>query len=326
MSWTSFTVGATASAARIRGIWFRTPQNGVLVKENGEIFYTLTGGGSSADWLPATETAVSQVGGVTCDHNGVFWSAGYSSESGQNGVSNMILKSLDNGATWTAETVPPLTFNTGRLMRIDTFQGTTVAVGRNNVIYAHHTSLQAPGYATLELPANNSVGINPAEITLSWNPPSSGPQVAHYQIFVSDDEDFLFSQYFFEAAGSSFNLSAALADEGITLAHGTRWFWGVLPVGENLNSPCPFVDEFQIWNFTIMADPSLPQTPHLQIEVVANQVRLSWDSDPNAVSYRIMGCATPYGEYIQIGQTSLTQYLFTEPLDLYFFKVIASSE
>lgn len=207
VTWTPITVGASAN---IRDIWFRDADNGVLVKENGEIWYTTTGGNTAGSWIAASESAISQVNGVICDQNGVYWAAGYSNETSQMGNSWALLKSLDYGATWTQETFPALTFNSTRFLNISASGGKVVAVGRNNLI----------------------------------------------------------------------------------------------------------VTQFEVTELT---------TPILNIERLGEQVRVYWQAVPNAVSYRVWGTTDPSTAYTEIGSTANTDYLITNPGQMEFFKVVATT-
>jgi len=314
-SWSSITVGASSN---IRGIWFRDANNGVLVKENGEIWYTLTGGNTAGDWLAASESAVSQMTSVMCDHNGVFWAAGYSNGPSQAGTDWMLMKSLDYGATWTSETLPALTFNAGRLLDISTEGGKIVAIGRNNIIYAQ---LEIPEHVILDSPANNSLVTDPANVQLSWTPSQYGSVAAFYQVFVSDDEDSIFDQHYFETSNTTFDLSAALAADGYSLSSNPRWYWAILPVNEILDSPDINSDNFMIWRFNTTLE-----TPVINIEQSGAQARIYWIAVPNAQSYKVLGCETPYGTFTEITTTGDTDYVELSPGTKKFFKVIAKSE
>jgi len=321
VNWSSITVGASAN---IRDIWFRDANNGVLVKENGEIYYTTTGGNTAGSWIAATESATAAIMGVMCDHNGVYWAAGYSSDASQNGNTWALMKSLDYGATWTQETFPPLSFNATRFTNISTGGGKIVAVGKNNLVVAQ---LEIPEHVTLTSPANSSSGLDPAHVDLSWTPSEYGSVAAFYQVFVSDAEENIFDQYYFETPSTSFDLSAALQAEGHDLGYNALWYWAVLPVNELLDYPDPTADNFMIWRFTTMDEPvSSLEAPILNIHKVDNQVSVYWAAVPHAVTYRVMGCNTPDGTYTEITRTSNTDYTIVAPGAMQFFKVIASTD
>lgn len=318
VTWSSITVGASAN---IRDLWFRDANNGVLVKENGEIFYTTTGGNTADSWIAATESATAAIYGVMCDHNGVYWAAGYSSEPGQMGNTWALMKSLDYGATWSQESFAPLDFNATRFTNISTGGGKIVAVGRNNLIVAQ---LEIPEHVTLNAPTNGASGLDPANVTLSWTPSQYGSVAAFYQVFVSDSEDTIFDQYYFETTNTSFNLSAALQAESQGLGYNSLWYWAVLPVNEILDYPDPTTNEFMIWRFTTGSDQL--ETPIVNIQENASQIVLTWAAVPNSQSYRILYCDTPNGTYTEIEHISSTSCTLTSSLSRGFFKVIASTE
>lgn len=313
-TWTSITVGGSAN---IRDIWFKDANNGVLVKENGEIYYTSTGGNTAGSWSAATESAISQVTGVMCDHNGVYWAAGYSNEASQQGNSWALMKSLDGGATWTQESFPALSFNATRFSSITAGGGKIVAVGKNNVILAQ---LEVPEHVTLSSPVDNSNELDPANVLLSWTPSPFGSQPVLYQVFASTSQESIFDELFFETTETSLDLSA-LAE----LGSGTQWYWAVLPVNEEYDTPDTNSDEFMIWRFSTSAGITL-SAPDLSIEKVNAQVKLSWPAVPNALSYKVFGSTDPVTGYTELVTTAATEYWITAPGAKEFFKVIAYTD
>ena len=313
-TWSSITIGGSAN---IRDIWFRDANNGVLVKENGEIWYTLTGGNTAGSWIAATESAVSQVCSVMCDHNGVYWAAGYSNETSQLGNSWSLMKSLNYGATWTQETFPALTFNSTRFSGIGAGGGKIVAVGKNNLIVAQ---LEVPEHVSLTLPADGSTGLNPAAVVFEWEPAENGSQAAFYQVFASTSQDTILDELYFETAETFFNLGAEAA-----LGNGAQWFWAVLPVNEDSVSPDIDSPAFQIWNFTTVEGGTL-EAPILGIERQGAQIRVHWAAVPGATSYKILGSAGPTLTYSQLGTTAQLEYIVANPGQMEFFKVIASTD
>jgi len=321
VTWTSITVGGSSN---IRDIWFSSADNGVLVKENGEIFYTNTGGNTVGSWIAATESAASQIHAVTCDASGVWWAGGYSNEASQQGNSWALMKSVDGGATWTEESFPALTFNPSRFLDIGIGGGKIVALGRNNVIVVQ---AGVPEHVTLDSPPDNSIDLDPASVTLQWTPSQQGSSAQFYQVFLSNSEDNIFDSHYFETPETSFDLSAAAQNEGFGLGYETQWFWAVLPVNELLETPDPFSDDFMIWRFTTMADPMGDlEVPLVNIERVNNSVRLWWPPVPNAVSYKVYGSVDPGAAYSLITQTTATEWIITTPGAMEFFKVVAVNE
>jgi photosystem II stability/assembly factor-like uncharacterized protein len=313
-TWTSITVGGSAN---IRDIWFRTPDNGVMVKENGEIWYTLTGGNTAGSWIAATEGAVSQVTGVYCDHNGVYWADGYSNEPSQQGNTWSLMKSLDYGATWSEETFPPLSFNATRFSSITAGGGKIVAIGKNNLIVAQ---LEVPEHVTLNSPLDFSTGLDPASVMLSWTPSPYGSQAAFYQVFASTSRETLFDNLYFETTSTTFELGA-----NADLGYDTTWYWAVLPVNEILDSPDPDSPNFMVWRFTTMPGGTL-EPPEVSIEEGLGQVRVFWNAVPNATYYRVWGATDPYGAYAELQTVTATEYIHPNPGPMKFFKVLAGND
>jgi photosystem II stability/assembly factor-like uncharacterized protein len=311
VTWSSITVGGSSN---IRDIWFRTPDNGVMVKENGEIWYTNTGGNTVGSWIAATESAISQVTGVMCDHNGTYWAAGYSNETSQMGNSWSLMKSLDFGATWTQETFATLQFNSTRFSSIGAGGGKIVAVGKNNLIVAQ---LEIPEHVTLTSPPDGSTDLDPNNVTLSWTASPYGSRPVFYQVFASTNIDTIFDDQYFETTNTTFDISS------MDLGYSTTWYWAILPVNEDLDSPDINNPAFNIWHFTTSAG-SL-EIPDPSIIDNGTQLVISWPSVPGANIYRIFTCDTPYGTYTETGSTNGTQYTIGVTLSKQFFKVIAST-
>ncbi|MDZ4183273.1 MAG: YCF48-related protein, partial [Candidatus Cloacimonadaceae bacterium] len=313
VTWTEMLVG---NAVNIMDIWFRDDNHGVMVNAAGQIFYTTTGGMSAGSWIAATESALDDMNGVWCDANGIWWAAGYSSDNTSSNIGNSwsLLKSVDDGATWTQESFPPLTFNSTRFMGIGGSDGRLIAYGKNNVIVAN-VQAGTPGHVVLTAPADNSSGIDPQDLMLQWNPPATGGAAAYYEVYLSDSIDELFSSPI-ETANPWLDAST------LGLAYATRWFWGVIPVSAELQSPDPLDDEFMIWSFYTMDDPMGGiEAPITSIQRIGNSVRLSWLAVDNAISYKVYGSTDPYAGYTLQTTTNALEYIVTAPLQMEYFKV-----
>lgn len=315
VTWSSITVGGSAN---IRDIWFRDANHGVLVKENGEIFYTSNGGNTAPDWIAATESATAAVMGVMCDYNGVYWAAGYSSNASQQGNDWALMKSLDDGATWTQESFPALSFNATRFTKISAGGGKIVAIGKNNLIVAQ---LEVPEHVTLTAPADYSTNLDPAAVVLSWTPSPYGSQAAFYQVFASTSRETLFDNLYFETTATSFDLGA-----NANLGYDTIWYWAVLPVNEILDSPDIEATNFMVWRFTTMPNPGGLEPPLVSIERIGDQVRLHWTAVANATFYKVWGASDPSGTYIELATVTALEYIVATPGPMEFFKVFAGND
>jgi len=247
VTWTTITVGLTT--ANIKDIWFKDADYGVFVNSKGQIFYTTTGGNTVDSWIAATEEALDDLNGVMCDHNGVYWAAGYSSDNNSSNIGNSwsLLKSVDNGATWTQESFPLLTFNSTRFNCITSGGGKIVAFGGNNLIVAKPEIR----HVVLTAPLDNSTGLDPAEVELSWTPSPYGSVAQYYQVFASTNLETIFVDQCFETPSINFDLSAV-----VDIGYDTNWYWAILPVTADLETPDPNSDDFMIWRFTTMTDPT----------------------------------------------------------------------
>jgi len=312
VNWSPIVIGASAN---IRDIWFRDANNGVLVKENGEIWYTLTGGNTVGAWIAATESATAAMYGVYCDHNGVFWAAGFSSDPSQNGNTWALLKSLDQGATWTQESFPALTFNATRFTNITAGGGKIVAVGKNNLIVAQ---LEIPEHVILQTPPNNSTDLDPTGVTLTWQASPYGSRPVYYQVFASNSSDTIFDGLYFETPDETLPLGSMHA-----LGSNATWYWAVLPVNEELDSPSIDNPAFTIWHFTTSG--GTLEIPDPIVAVVGSDIVISWPAIAGASSYKVLGCSTPYGAYSEITTVTGTQYTYPDPGTKYFFKIQAST-
>jgi len=179
-----------------------------------------------------------------------------------------------------------------------------------------------PEHVTLISPPDNSVGLDPNNVILTWAPSPYGSVAAYYGVYVAPDPETLFDYYYFETTETSFNLSAA---PGVNLGYGNTWYWAVLPVNEIMDTPDPNSDNFMIWHFTTQAQEAL-EPPSLRIEKVNNQIKLSWDAVQGATSYKIYGASDPYGNHTLITSTTRLNYIITNPGNMQFFKVTATSE
>jgi photosystem II stability/assembly factor-like uncharacterized protein len=142
-SWTLITVGTTT----IYDIRFKDSQHGVFVAQGGSIYYTSNGGQTASDWTIATESSTTDINGLYCDTEGNFYAAAYSSSPNNLGNSWALMKSTDDGATWTQEILPELTFNKTRLTGVTGFEDRIIAYGGNQVVFSKLAST-GPVYAT----------------------------------------------------------------------------------------------------------------------------------------------------------------------------------
>ncbi|PID27924.1 MAG: hypothetical protein CSB55_07005 [Candidatus Cloacimonadota bacterium] len=159
----------TAGDSKIYDIHFKDQDHGVLVNKDGEIYYTTSGGLTAESWIQAEEETSEEIRGVTSDLDGNFFVAGYSSAPNNCGTENVIMKSTDNGATWTSETLPELTFNKNRALGIFCAEGNIISYGSNNVIYRNLADICAT--PVINPPGNDF--FNVAEVYLNCQTPDA---------------------------------------------------------------------------------------------------------------------------------------------------------
>ncbi len=63
----------------------------------------------------------------------------------------------------------------------------------------------------------------------------------------------------------------------------------------------------------------------IAVDTDAGEVKLTWDSVPEAVNYLIYAASSPNGTYTQIGTTNDTQYVITNPDPKQFYKILATT-
>jgi photosystem II stability/assembly factor-like uncharacterized protein len=130
-SWTTYTVGA----GDVNDILFVDADNGIFVNENGDIYYTTDGGAAAGSWILASEQASDDMKHLFATADGDIYAVGYSSVTGNLGTDWAILKSTNNGQSWTQESLPATTFNPVRMNYISGTEDFVLAIGNNQVCY-----------------------------------------------------------------------------------------------------------------------------------------------------------------------------------------------
>jgi hypothetical protein len=116
-----------------------------------------------------------------------------------------------------------------------------------------------PDHVTLVSPADAATGINPAAVTLDWDPALTGGPVAFYSVYVSTSIETIFEGMYYETPATSLNLSA---QEGVNLGWDNTYYWAVLPVNSSFETPDIEAPEFRIWSFTTDTDPTIVTFPY----------------------------------------------------------------
>ncbi len=130
-NWTSITVGSDD----IKDILFLNNDEGVFTTDAGTIYYTSNGGATASDWMTSTESATDEMNHMFVTDDGDIYVAGYSSVAGNYGTDWAILKSSNNGQSWSQESLPATTFNPVRMTYLAGTSDFMIAVGENQVAY-----------------------------------------------------------------------------------------------------------------------------------------------------------------------------------------------
>lgn len=78
----------------------------------------------------------------------------------------------------------------------------------------------------------------------------------------------------------------------------------------------------------VYVDPDLLAIPEISIAYSGpDTFRIEWQRVPNALSYEVWGCSSPYGAYVLLGSTSEAHWDFAVPGEArHFFRVIATDQ
>lgn len=83
----------------------------------------------------------------------------------------------------------------------------------------------------------------------------------------------------------------------------------------------PLCGPSEPFSFTI--DQALPLPPVVTLQISSDTAQLSWNAVPGATYYKIYKATEPYGEYVQVGQTTETSWTDTPSMNRAFYKVVS---
>jgi photosystem II stability/assembly factor-like uncharacterized protein len=187
-TWNLFSLGTK----KVKEIAFKDDNIGVIVTEGGHAYYTSTGGLTADAWAEATLPTEQKINGVTVDAEGNFVLSGYANSDGNFGLTNAIMVSSDNGATWTDITADEPEYNPVRLNGIISAGTKTIAFGAFQLVYTHDAPLpDAPAVffseyiegssnnKALEIFNNSGATINLADFRINQSVNGGGWQYQH---------------------------------------------------------------------------------------------------------------------------------------------------
>ena len=125
--------------------------------------------------------------------------------------------------------------------------GTTVLGYPNVMLQFGELPIGAPDPVTLTYPTNGAAGIPQTGFNLTWTRALTGGLPNYYVVYMSQDEETIYDDYYWETPNTSFN---PVTEGGITFNYLERWYWTV----EAVNDDGSAVVE-PPYSFEIMADP-----------------------------------------------------------------------
>ena len=147
----------------------------------------------------------------------------------------------------------------------------------------------------------------------SWTPAATGGIPDYYAVYMSNDENSLFDQAYWETTSTVFN---PVSDGGVTFGYGERWYWTVEAINASGSALSEATFRFDTENQSIGIEAPL-------VAISASGV-ISWQAVQSAVNYRIYRCSTPDGEYLFVEETSNLSWHDTAlPADKSFYRVTA---
>lgn len=109
-----------------------------------------------------------------------------------------------------------------------------------------------PDPVTLVYPANGATGLPQVGFNLTWTPATTGGLPDYYAVYMSQSDETIYDDYYWETTNTSFNPVTA-EENPITFNYLDRWYWTV----EAVNDDGSAVVEPPYW-FVIQADPRVP--------------------------------------------------------------------
>ena len=105
----------------------------------------------------------------------------------------------------------------------------------------------APDPVTLNYPVNGATGIPQTGFNLTWTRALTGGIPSYYAVYMSQDEDTIYDDYYWETTNTSFN---PVTEGGITFNYLDRWYWTVEAINDDGSAIV-----VPPYSFEIMADP-----------------------------------------------------------------------
>lgn len=169
-----------------------------------------------------------------------------------------------------------------------------------------------PEAPILAYPADGTADLPLSGFDLGWTPAPSGGPVDYYAVYLSDTDDALFDQYYWETTEPTFD---PVAQGGIAFNYGERWFWTVEAHNEFGSAVAMPAFRFDLQTLGGIDAP---------IVAIAADGTLSWQEVANAGSYNVFKAEYPDGQFILVGSTAGLSWLDPNyPESKAFYRVTA---
>ena len=92
-----------------------------------------------------------------------------------------------------------------------------------------------PDPVTLVYPANGATGLPQVGFNLTWTPATTGGLPDYYAVYMSQSDETIYDDYYWETTNTSFNPVTAPTNP-ITFNYGERWYWTVEAINDDGNA------------------------------------------------------------------------------------------
>jgi len=169
----------------------------------------------------------------------------------------------------------------------------------NGLTYTWTPRASFPQMPALLSPANGATGLPTSGFDLTWTSIAGGSNPEYYAVYLSDNPDEMYDQYYWETSANSFN---PVTDGDFNFDFNQRWFWTV----QAFNASGSVLSE-TIYRF----DTEQSLAPESPLASISGDGSLSWTAIDGADSYNIYRADTPNGDFSMVGNTGSTSW--TDP-------------
>jgi hypothetical protein len=169
-----------------------------------------------------------------------------------------------------------------------------------------------PGSPVLSYPEDGATGLPASGFNLAWAPAPGSGDIDYYSIYMSNAEDAIFDQQYWETTSTSFD---PVAEGGFTFTPGERWYWTAEAHNAFGSAVALPTRRFDIEG---------PLGVDAPLALIAPDGTLSWEAVTGADSYNIYRADAPDGAYVLVGSTANLSWLDPSlPATCGFYRVTA---